>query len=350
MAGQKFDSKSFNPQAFGGYVDTIPQTNKDELVKSSVLKADAELSSLFGNQTGSFYAVRPIHGRIDGEGQNYDGETDIEASTTDTFEQGVVVVGRSGAWVEKDFSYDITSGVDFMDQVGKQVATWWDGIYTGVLMSILKGVFAMTGEKNAEFVENHTYDITVEVDNEVGVTTLNSAIQKASGDHRSNFTMALMHSAVATNLENQNLLQHLKYTDANGVQRALPLATWNGRTVIIDDTMPTEKQEDGSVKYTTYLFGDGAISYAPIGAKVPYEMARDPKTNGGQDTLYARDRKCYAPYGISFTKKSVAKLSPTNAELANGENWTLVDNGKEGEENATINHKHIAIARIVSLG
>ena len=350
MAGQKFDSKSFNPQAFGGYVETLPQTNRDELIKSSVLKSDAELSELFSSQTGSVYAVRPIHGRIDGDGQNYDGQTDIEASTTDTYEQGVIVVGRSGAWVEKDFSYDVTSGVDFMDQVGKQVATWWDGIFSGVLMSIIKGVFAMTGDKNLEFVNNHTYDITGEVDNEVGVATLNSAIQQAAGDHRANFTMALMHSAVATNLENQNLLQHLKYTDANGVQRALPLGTWNGRTVIIDDSMPAEKQDDGTVKYTTYLFGDGAISYAPIGAKVPYEMDRNPAKNGGEDTLYARDRKCYAPYGISFTKKSVATLSPTNAELANGANWTLVDNGKEGSELKTINHKHIAIARIISLG
>ena len=41
-----------------------------------------------------------------------------------------------------------------------------------------------------------------------------------------------MHSQVATNLENLQLLEYLKYTDANGIQRDLTLATLNGRTVI----------------------------------------------------------------------------------------------------------------------
>ena len=56
--------------------------------------------------------------------------------------------------------------------------------------------------------------------------------------------------------------------------------------------------------------GNGAISYEDIGAKVPYEMARDPKTNGGVDTLYMRQRKVFSPYGISYEKKSQTKLSP----------------------------------------
>ena len=49
------------------------------------------------------------------------------------------------------------------------------------------------------------------------------------------FKVAIMHSVVATHLENLNLLNYLKYTDANGVQRDLGLATWNGRLVLIDD-------------------------------------------------------------------------------------------------------------------
>lgn len=41
-----------------------------------------------------------------------------------------------------------------------------------------------------------------------------------------------MHSEVATNLENLQLLKYLTYTDADGIQRDLGLATWNGRMVI----------------------------------------------------------------------------------------------------------------------
>ena len=136
-----------------------------------------------------------------------------------------------------------------------------------------------------------------------------------------------MHSAVATNLENLKLLKYMTQTDANGVERDLTLATWNGRLVLIDDSMPAEevaaveesgtKGESGYVaaqeaytKYTTYVLGDGAFDYEDIGAKVPYEMHRDPKTHGGEDTLYMRQRKVFAPYGISFTRKSMVCKIP----------------------------------------
>lgn len=353
----KFDAKSFNPQAFGKYVERIPKTRKNELIKSGVLKGNKEIREAFSSQTGTAYAVLPMYGRIGGAVQNYDGETDMAAQSSTTYERGVVVVGRMGAWVEKDFSTDITGGVDFMDNVATQVSEYFEDVDQDTLLSILKGVFAMTGAKNLEFVNNHTFDITGEEGEKAkaGATTLNSAIQKSSGDKKAKFTMAIMHSTVATNLENLQLLAYLKYTDANGVQRDLTLASWNGRVVLIDDNMPTEEVEasegvEAHVKYTTYLLGDGAIDYENIGAKVPFEMDRDPKTNGGQDTLYARQRKVFAPYGISYTKKSQAKLSPTNEELENGANWELVNDGGTGSNRKYIDDKQIYIARIISKG
>lgn len=343
----KFDAKSFNAQAFGSYVDTLPQANRNELIKSRVLVPSEKIKTLLSSQTGSFYGTIPFFGRISGDAVNYDGNTDITATSMDTFEQSVIAVGRAKGWVEKDFSVEITAGVDFMSEVAKQVAGYWDDVNTGIILSILKGVFNMSGAKNLEFVEGHTYDISAKTGEEakVGATTLNTAIQQASGDKRSKFSLVFMHSAVATNLENLKLLQYLKYTDAQGIERPLPMASWNGRLVIIDDGMPTEAVEDG-VKYTTYVFGDGAIDFANLGVDVPYEMDRDPAKNGGQTTLYTRERLCFAPYGISFTKSSVASLSPTNAELEMGANWTLVNNGAD----KVINHKDIAISRIISLG
>jgi hypothetical protein len=94
------------------------------------------------------------------------------------------------------------------------------------------------------------------------------------------------------------------------------------------------------------VLGTGAIDYENIGAKVPYEMDRDPAKNGGQDTLYVRQRKCYAPYGISYTKKKQATLSPEDDELKNGANWELVNDGN----GKTINHRAIPICRIISKG
>ena len=42
----------------------------------------------------------------------------------------------------------ITGGVNFMDQVGKQVSDYWDDLNQGILLSILKGIFSMTGTDN----------------------------------------------------------------------------------------------------------------------------------------------------------------------------------------------------------
>lgn len=343
----KFDSKSFNAEAFGSYIETIPQANRNELIKSRVLVPSETIKNLLSSQTGSYYGTIPIYGRIGGDALNYDGNTDITATSMDTFEQSVIAVGRAKAWLERDFSYDITAGVDFMSEVAKQVASYWDDVNTGLVMSVIKGIFSMTGAKNLEFVNGHTYDITSESGEaaNVGATTLNTAIQQACGDKRASFSLAFMHSAVATNLENLKLLQYLKYTDAQGIERPLPMASWNGRLVIVDDGMPVDTDESGAV-YTTYVFGDGAIEFADLGVRTPYEMDRDPAKNGGQDTLYTRERLCFAPKGISFTKASVASLSPTNAELENGANWTLVSNGGD----KVYNHKDIAVCRIVSRG
>lgn len=361
----KFNEKTFNPEAFGSYVNRIPKTKRNELIKSRALKGNDQIRNVFSSQTGTSYATLPMKGLLEGEALNYDGQTDITSDRTTTFERSVVVFGRSKAWTEDDFSTDITGGVNFMDNVAAQVSEWWDDVYQDALLSVLKGIFSMTGAKNLEFVDGHTLDITAvtgedkdgNAKNCVGVTSLNTAIQKASGDNKSKFTIAIMHSTVATNLENMRLLSYLKYTDDQNVQRDLGIATWNGRAVIIDDSMPTEEvaessvgKGDGYTKYTTYILGDGAIDFEKIGAEVPNEMQRDPKKNGGETTLYTRDRACYAPYGISYTKKNQKTLSPTNTELEDGANWTLVDNGQTGGKLKVINHKAIPIARIISRG
>ncbi|MDO5388154.1 MAG: major capsid protein [Clostridia bacterium] len=336
----KFDSKSFNPQAFGMYVERIPQVKKNELIKSMALKRNSEIKNAFSSQSGTGYAILPMYGLLEGDVLNYDGNTDITASSTATYERGVVVVGRAKAWIESDFSEDITGSAGFMDNVARQVAEYFDEVDQNTLLSMLEGIYNMTGVNDEEFVEKHTYDISAEGTGLIDQTTLNKAVQKAGGDNKSNFSIAVMHSAVATELENINLLNYLKYNDANGIQRDLTIGSWNGRTVIVDDSMPVDENEN----YTTYILGRGAFDYENIGVKVPYEMSRNPQIKGGQDTLYARQRKCFAPYGISYLKKNQATLSPTDEELKDGENWELVNDG----EGNTINHRAIPIARIIS--
>ncbi len=341
----KFNYISFNGTAFGSYIERLPKIKKDELIKSGVLVGNNNIKNAFNSQTGTAYAEIPFFGNIGGKALNYDGKTNITAERVMTSTQGVVVVGRSKAWIEDDFSVDITGGVDFMTNVANQVSTYWDEIDQLTLVSILEGIFKMTGTASAKFVENHTLDLTTgRSAMKMDATTLNIAIQKACGSNKNAFSLAIMHSSVATNLENLNLLDYMKYTDASGIQRDLTIGTLNGRTVIIDDSCTF----DGTDKYTTYVLGKGSFYFEDIGVEVPYAMTRDERTNGGQTTLYTRQRKCFAPFGISYTKASQDSLSPTDEELAKGENWKLI--GDDDANSETIDDKTIAIARIISKG
>ncbi|AUN14051.1 phage coat protein [Paraclostridium sordellii] len=357
-----FDEKIFNGEVFGQYMNTVPNLNRNELIKSKAIRQRQDIANLFSAQVGGNYATIPITGRIGGKAQNYDGKTSAEAQKLKTFSHSRVVVGRQAAWVETDFSYDITGGKDFMEQVGDQVAEYWDDVDQATLLSILKGIFSMTGKENLKFVNEHTYDITASKNKEEQVftaTTLNTAIQKALGDNKAKFSISIMHSAVSTNLENLKLISYMKYTDGQGIERDLTLGTLNGRVVLIDDNMPVEHVEAKGTegqsdyvpaynKYTTYVLGDGAFEFTDCGAKVPNEMARDPKTNGGETTLYSRQRKVLSPFGISFTKASMASLSPTDEELEMGANWELCNN--QGKTKEYIDHRLVPIARVITRG
>jgi len=399
MPNTKFDSKSFNAEAFKYMVGRVPNLKMNEIKKSKALAGNPDIRDAFSSQNGTGYARIAMRGLLEGDAVNYDGQTDITASSTKTFEQGVVVVGRAKGFVERDFSYDITGGVDFMQNIADQVAEYKDGLDQDTILAVLKGIFSMSGDtKSVEFVQKHTLDITGETTKTVGATTLNTATNKACGANKKKFTLVFMHSDVSTGLENLNLLEHLKYTDKDGVQRDLDLGTWNGKLVVIDDEMPTFETPNAYAKtsdvalvagktyytrsgsspnyvytpvaepdvsdigtyyegtsfdtnYITYVLGTGVISFEDIGAKVPYEMARDAKHNGGEDTLYVRQRKVFAPFGISYEKVSQATNSPTDAELENGANWVLVHTGEQNAaDRSYINHKAIAIARIISRG
>lgn len=398
----KFDSKSFNPQAFGLYVDRIPNTKKTELAKSGAVGTNEQARNALSSQTGSLYARIPYFGRISGStSQNNDGATDITSTNTTTYEQGFVVASRMDSWTERSFSKNITAGVDFMDNVAAQVGDYKMEVRQDILLAILNGVFAMetSGDNVAakaakEFIEKHTFDISGKTNDEafVGAATLNKAIQKACGDNKNIFKLVIMHSEVSTNLENLRLLKYLTYTDADGVQRDLSIGMWNTRTVLIDDSMPVAEVVTAAAKttdtaidesktyytrsgnsgnyvytpvetpdvadignyyeatasepaYTTYVLGEGSIVLDDVGDSVPYEMSRDPKTNGGQDTLYVRDRYICGVDGISFEKPASLTASASNSDLKNGANWSIINDGKKA-----ISHKAIALCKIVSKG
>lgn len=384
-----FNKKYFNERAFGAYYDTIPQERLNLLIKSGVLQGNSRIREMFASQTGAEYGIIPMIGRLKGKPVNYDGKTKYdEGKTLPTYKQGVVVIGRKDKFYEDDFTYDVTSKKDFMSQVADQLGDYWDSAWEDILLIITKALFSMKSEAGKVFASKHTYDISGETESSVAETTLNTALQKACGDRRRNFKLAVANSVIVTNLEGKKLVTNLRYNDPNGIERDLNIYTWNGKLLIEYDEI-TEEEGDpiyaktsdtsltegktyytksgttytavespvvgsissyyevtgyGDSKYVTYVFGKGAFDYEDLRAKVPHEMDRD--ADNDRDYLYERQRKVMAPHGVSYLMKNQATDSPTDKELADGANWDLV----VGSDGNTYNHKEIAIARIISKG
>lgn len=385
-----FDLVNFNGEVFDAAVRETPNLRLNELLHCGAIVERGEYAPMLPDQKGGNFITTLIKARLSGKTVNYDGKTDIDTEERGNYSMGRIVVGRAQGWTEKDFVSDI-SGDDYSAAAG-EVAEFWDDVDQDTLLSTLKGVFSMNAGEGKNFVTKHTYDISANEDGTFGATTLNTGMQMALGDKKANFALAVMHSRTATILENLNLLEYMKYTDGNGIERNLPLATLNGRIVLVDDTMPTrqvdakyeksadttvqegttyytvsgkeykvvasptgnpsesnyyEKVSDAYTEYTTYVLGNGAIEYTNCGVKVSSEMDRNPSRNGGETTLYSRQRKVFAPYGISWKNTSI--VSPTAKELETGTNWEIAHNNSS-DANAAYPIKAINIMRIITRG
>lgn len=374
---KNFNAKAFNAETFLKYLETIPRTDLVRLFNSGALVSDQSFAETLRDQVGGNYIVKPFKGRLNGSPVVYDGGTNITSNSLATYTQGIVVIGRAKGFEELDFTESIT-GHDFMADVAAQLIEYWMGVNEGLILSILKGIFGSA-------IAANIYDAGAVV----GATTLNTAMQAVAGDAKDRFALVFMHSAVATQLENLQLLEYIKYTDAAGLQRNTNLATWNGRLVFVTDRVPAanvaatyakttdvaidptktyytlsdgvykpvatpdvddigdyyEKTADAYVNYTTYVLGLGAFGYGECPVKVPVEMTRDALTNGGKDILVSRERIVLAPYGVSYKATAIAsKTTPTDADLETAGNWELAKDAS----NVAIPTKAIPFLAIVT--
>lgn len=341
----KFRGKIYNDNVFEKYLKTLPSTKENGLINSAIFKNVSKYGAKLSEQTGGYFITEPIKGRIGGDPVNYDGATDIVSNERDTYFQTKIAVGRANAWGEDDFATDIT-GTNFQAEA-QEVKDYWDGIKQGLALSMLKGIFAMDNGANDNFVEKHTY----EVEGNLSADDCNKASQKALGDKKANLKVMVMHSAVSTNLEGLQLINFLKYTDKDGIERDLTIGQYNGKLVIVDDEMPVEVEGEGDeavTKYTTYMFSEGYFEFEEVGVKTPSEIARNATERGGHTDLVSRVRYVIVPQYISY--KSKTAVSPTNAQLETGSNWEVANNAESGAKKKIVDTKLIPVVRIISRG
>lgn len=356
------------------------------LYQSGAVVNDDTIRQMIANG-GNFYTIPQYTPLTADTPQNYDGATNVSAGETTDVAQSGVVFSRMKAWKARDFIRDFNRA-DPMGSITGQVAKWWNKYRQTLMLGLLNAVFSIG--TNAAWNE-HSTDITASgqaatiANNYCGATTIGDAIQKACGDNKGIFGLAVMHSKVATNLANLNLLDFRKYTDAAGITRTLNIADVNGLTVVVDDGVPAvidpltyQATSDSAivagktyytrsgggpytytavaspvaadlasyyevatsnVKYTTYLLGSGSILRADAPIEHPVETVRDAITNGGQETLITRVRETMHVNGLSFVPPGGMAASPADSVLTTSGNWSLVADPKT-----------IALARIITNG
>ncbi len=220
----------------------------------------------------------------------------------------------------------VISGDDPMQAIVDLVGGYWARTDEGLIISALKGVFA-AASMSANLLAIHSESIAAQT----SATRLNGATFVDActklGDAADRLTAVAMHSGTEAALRKLDLIDFIPDSAGKAMLR-----TFQGRRVVVDDSLPTRAGTTDGTVYMTYLFGQGAFAkgVAPLdGAALQggfgtegVELARVPLDS--DTVLINRRRYILHPRGVKFTSASVAGDSPTNAELETGANWTRV--------------------------
>lgn len=295
------------PEVFNPYV--IERTAElSALVKCGIIVKDKELDSLA--LAGGRLINMPYWKDLNGDDEVLDDSGALTPGKITAGQDVAALLMRGKAWSVNDLATAL-SGDDPMKAIGDLVAEYWARQRQKTLLAVLKGVFASsTMSGNVHDISSLEGDLA-----KINGTSFIDAKTKL-GDASDKLTAVAMHSTVFAELEKQNLIQYIPNS-----QGVVDFPSYLGRKVIVDDGCP----KDGDV-YTTYLFGQGAIGEGNGAAPVPTETDRD--SLAGEDILINRQHFLLHPRGVKFTDSSVAKKSPSNAELADQANWSRVYENK----------------------
>lgn len=295
------------PEVFNPYV--VQRTMElSAIFESGIAQRTQEFDRLAS--VGANTVQMPFWGDLTGDDEVLDDQNALTPGKIQASKDEAVILRRGRAWGANDLAANL-AGDDPMRAIGDLVASYWARRYQAALVSTLTGVFASPS------MSDLVHDISGET-GEAAVISAKTTVDAAQklGDAKSQLTAIVMHSATEAVLAKQDLIEYIQPSSGS-----IEVPTFLGKRVIVDDGVPFDS-ETGA--YTTYLFGPGAVAYGegnPVGF-VPTETDRD--SLAGEDYLINRRTFILHPRGVRFTSASVAGVSPSNTELADGNNWTRV--------------------------
>ncbi len=318
------------PEVFNNYIiNTTPE--KSLLFRSGIISTDAIISGKLAN--GGDMIKMPFFNDLSGDPQPLQSNTALETQKITTGQDQARVFMFGQAWSAEDLAAEL-AGADPMQAIADRVIAYWDRQYQKILLKSLDGVFA-------DNAVNDSGDLIKNVSTEDGVNATSANKMSAEvildakqllGDAKNNLTAIAMHSVVHTNLQKLSLIDYIPDNRAD-----IGWGTYMGMTVIVDDGLPVVAGTTSGYKYTSYLFGAGAVGYAEGRPKVPVETDRDSLM--GEDILIHRRKFILHPRGFKWTEANVLAEMPTLTEIADAANWDRV-----------YDPKNVRIVKIVTNG
>jgi hypothetical protein len=295
-------------------------TYTSRLVRSGIVVPDAKLDALAA--AGGKLINMPFFQDLGGTDEVLGTGTGATNSSLtpdniDTDKDIAVLHMRGKAWGVEDLAAAL-SGADPMRAIGNMVADFWNKREQAVLIATLTGAFSDNAANDSGDLVNDVSvggASTAATANLIAGDVVIDAMTKL-GDMSNQLTAMAMHSVPFSRLQKNNLITYVEESEA-----LVKIPFYMGKEVIVDDTCPVVAGGTSS-KYTTYLFGRGAVGRGNGAAPVPVETDRN--SLAGYDLLIHRRHFLLHPRGIKFTSSSVAGQSPTNTELKSAANWDRV--------------------------
>ncbi|WP_416355549.1 major capsid protein [Aureimonas phyllosphaerae] len=316
MATTRLTDVIYGPLFLPTTIQRIAQLSR--LRNSPIVSNDPEIQR-FANGPGDIVQM-PFWNDLNGA-SNVSSDDPAQTAVPNKLTQGQDMARknrRNNGWQSANLVAAVLAE-DPLDVVAQLIAEYWVRDEETVLGQVVNGIFASSGMAGNK----------LDVASEAGATTpvkLDPEVAANAyallGEYGQTLSGVLMHSRVYYNLRAQRAIQ--KFQDPVS---GLSFDTWDDKRVYVSDACPRVAGSTSGFKYTSYLFGDGALAYAEAtgegGPKKPVEIESAASAGNGEgiETVWYRRHFVLHPRGIAFTG-SPAGNSPTNAELANGSNWT----------------------------
>lgn len=271
---------------------------------------------------------------------NLSDDSESEA-TPDKITQGEMVSRKlflNKSWKSADLVNEMALGPNAMDAIKGRTDMYWQRQWQRYLLAAADGVLA---DNVANDGGDMVHDVALEAGNSATAANLFSRANFTSaaftlGDAFENTGVLAVHSTVYKRMVDNDDIDFIP--DSNG---RLTIPTFMGKRVVVDDGMTVTAGATNGFKYTSILFGEGALGFGKGSPSNPVEVERKAGqgNGGGTEVLWTRETYLLHPFGFSFSSGSVVGNSATIAEMKLAANWDRV-----------VERKNVPLAYLITNG